>query len=163
VLNPIQITARVTAVLEKLDVRYFITGSLASTFHGMIRTTQDSDLVAEFSPEHIQPFVIALDKDFYIDQEMIINAVTNHSSFTIIHRESFFKVDIFIPQLRSFEEEQFNRTKRQVLSQEPKIEDLKSQKLKHLLLPPRIPCWRNLNGIVRAGRYLKGSGAMSWG
>ena len=118
VLNPIQITARVTAVLEKLDVRYFIAGSLASTFHGMIRTTQDSDLVAEFGPEHIEPFVIALDKDFYIDQEMIINAVTNHSSFTIIHRESFFKVDIFIPQLRLFEEEQFNRTKRQVLSQE---------------------------------------------
>jgi hypothetical protein len=48
--------------------------------------------------------------------------VTNNSSFSIIHRESFFKVDIFIPQLRSFEEEQFNRTKRQVLSQEPKIE-----------------------------------------
>ncbi len=121
-LNPIQITARVTAVLEKLDVRYFIAGSLASTFHGMIRTTQDSDLVAEFGPEHIEPFVITLDKDFYIDQEMLINAVTNHSSFTIIHRESFFKVDIFIPQLRSFEEEQFNRSKRQVLSQEPKIE-----------------------------------------
>ena len=121
-LNPIHITARVTAVLEKLDVRYFVAGSLASTFHGMIRTTQDSDLVAEFSPEHIQPFVIALDKDFYIDQEMIINAVTNYSNFNIIHRESYFKVDIFIPQLRSFEEEQFNRTKRYVLSQEPIIE-----------------------------------------
>ena len=121
-LNPIQITAQVTAVLEELDVRNFIAGSLASTFHGMIRTTQDSDLVAEFDPEHIKPFVNALDKDFYIDQEMIINAVTDHSSFNIIHRESFFKVYIFIPKLRSFEEEQFNRTKRQVLSQEPIIE-----------------------------------------
>ena len=120
--NPIQITIRVTAVLEKLGVRYFIAGSLASTFHGMIRTTQDSDLVAEFSSEDIQPFVIALEKDFFIDQEMIINAVINYSSFTIIHRESFFKVDIFIPQLRLFEEEQFNRTKRQILSQEPKAE-----------------------------------------
>ena len=121
-LNPIQITARVTAVLEKLGVRYFIAGSLASTFHGMIRMTQDSDLVAKFSSDHIKQFVIALDEDFYIDQEMINSAVTNHSNFNIIHRESFFKVDIFIPQLRSFEEEQFNRTKRQVLSQEPKIE-----------------------------------------
>ena len=121
-LNPIHITAKVTEVLEELGVSYFIAGSLASTFHGMLRTTQDSDLVAKFSSEHVKRFVIALEGDFYIDQEMIVNAITNHSSFNIIHRDSLFKVDVFIPRLDLFEEEQFNRTKRQVLSLEPKIE-----------------------------------------
>ncbi len=157
-LNPVQITSRVTDVLENLDVRYFIAGSLASTFHGMIRTTQDSDLVTEFGPEHIEPFVIALDKDFYIDKEMIINAVTDHSSFTIIHRESFFKVDIFIPQLRPFEEEQFNRTKRQVLSQEPKIEayvasaeDTLLAKLEWYRMGGEVSerQWRDVLGIIK--------------
>jgi hypothetical protein len=158
VLNPILITSRVTAVLEKLDVRYFVAGSLASTFHGMIRTTQDTDLVTEFGPENIEPFVIALDKDFYIDLEMIINAVTDHSSFTIIHRESFFKVDIFIPQLRSFEEEQFKRTKRQVLSQEPKIEayvasaeDTLLAKLEWYRMGGEVSerQWRDVLGIIK--------------
>ncbi len=156
-LNPIQITARVTAVLEKLGVRYFIAGSLASTFHGMIRTTQVSDLVAEFGPEHIKPFVIALDKDFYIDQETIINAVTNHSNFNIIHRESFFKVDIFIPQLRSFEEEQFNRTQKQILSLESKVEafvasaeDTLLAKLKWYRMGGEVSenQWRDVKGVV---------------
>ena len=156
-LNPIQITARVTAVLEKLDVRYFIAGSLASTFHGMIRTTQDSDLVAKFSSDHIKQFVTALDEDYYIDQEMIINAIANHSSFNIIHRESFFKVDVFIPKLGSFEEAQFNRAQRQVLSLKPKVEafvasaeDTLLAKLKWYRMGGEVSenQWRDVKGVV---------------
>lgn len=120
--NPVHITARVTAVLEQLGVRYFITGSLASTFHGMIRTTQDSDLVVDFSSEHIDQFVTTLEVDYYIDREMIASAIQNHSSFNIIHRDSFFKVDVFIPKKGLFEAEQYNRAQKQVLSMEPKIE-----------------------------------------
>ena len=52
VLEPILITARVTTFLEKFKVRYLIGGSLASTVHGMVRTTQDTDLVAELGPYH---------------------------------------------------------------------------------------------------------------
>jgi D-alanine-D-alanine ligase-like ATP-grasp enzyme len=34
--EPIEVTLRVTAVLEKLGIPYVIGGSLASTLHGMI-------------------------------------------------------------------------------------------------------------------------------
>ena len=44
-LDPIQITVKVTNVLEKIGVHYLIGGSLASTLHGMVRTTQDADIV----------------------------------------------------------------------------------------------------------------------
>jgi hypothetical protein len=88
--EPALITARVTGVLEKLSVRYMIGGSLASTLHGMVRTTQDSDIVAEMRLEHVAGFVRELDNDFYIDAEMIAAAVAHQSSFNIIHRESFF-------------------------------------------------------------------------
>ena len=37
--EPIAITSKVTAVLENLSIPYFVGGSLASTIHGMIRTT----------------------------------------------------------------------------------------------------------------------------
>ena len=56
-IEPALITARVTSILEKLNVRYLIGGSLASTLHGMVRTTQDSDPVAELGLEHVEPFV----------------------------------------------------------------------------------------------------------
>jgi hypothetical protein len=51
--EPIEVTIRVTQVLEKLNIPYFIGGSLASTLYGMVRTTQDSDIVAEMRLEHL--------------------------------------------------------------------------------------------------------------
>jgi hypothetical protein len=123
-LEPALITARVTNVLEKLHVRYLIGGSLASTLHGMIRTTQDSDIVAELHPEYVGAFVNELRDEFYIDEEMISEAITRKSSFNIIHRESFFKVDVFIPKMRPFIEEQLSRAQRQVLSKEPLVDAL---------------------------------------
>jgi hypothetical protein len=53
--EPIEVTLKVTHVLESLGIRYFIGGSLASTLYGMIRTTQDSDIVAEMRIDHLQP------------------------------------------------------------------------------------------------------------
>ena len=67
--EPVEVTLKVTDAFEKLGVPYLIGGSLASTLHGMVRTTQDSDVIAEMRPEHLQPFVLALQDEFYIDEE----------------------------------------------------------------------------------------------
>jgi hypothetical protein len=161
-LDPVQITARVTGVLEKLQVRYLIGGSLASTLHGMVRTTQDSDIVAEMRPEHVADFVRALDDGFYIDAEMVAEAVSHRSSFNIIHRDSFFKVDIFVPRLRPFVEQQLSRAQRQTLSIEPLTEawvatpeDTLLSKLEWYRLGEEISerQWRDVLGIleVQAG------------
>ena len=55
--EPIEDTIKVTQVLESLGIPYLIGGSLASTLYGMVRTTQDLDIVAEMRIEHLQPFV----------------------------------------------------------------------------------------------------------
>lgn len=39
--------AQVAAALERLGIRYFVAGSVASVFHGEIRTTHDVDIVVE--------------------------------------------------------------------------------------------------------------------
>ena len=43
--EPIEVTLKVTGVLEKLGIPYLIGGSLASTLYGMVRTTQDRTLL----------------------------------------------------------------------------------------------------------------------
>jgi len=55
--EPIEVTLKVTLVLESLGIPYLISGSLASALYGMVRTTQDSDIVAEMRIEHLKPFV----------------------------------------------------------------------------------------------------------
>ena len=60
-LDPLRVAFLVTHTFEALGVRYFIGGSLASIFHGLIRTTNDADLVAELAPSHVTALVAALE------------------------------------------------------------------------------------------------------
>ena len=119
--EPIEVTLVVTGVFERLGVPYLIGGSLASTLYGMVRTTQDSDIIAEMCPEHIQPFVSALEADFYVDQEMIAESIQRNSSFNIIHHDTMFKVDVFIPRPRPFLKSQLARARRQTFSLGKKV------------------------------------------
>jgi len=114
--EPIEVTLVVTGVFERLGVPYLIGGSLASTLYGMVRTTQDSDIIAEMHPEHIQPFVSALEAEFYVDQEMIAESIQHNSSFNIIHHDTMFKVDVFIPRPRPFLTSQLARARRLTFS-----------------------------------------------
>jgi len=119
--EPVEVTLKVTDVFEKLGVPYLIGGSLASTLHGMVRTTQDSVVIAEMRPKHLQPLVLALQDEFYINEEMISEAIQSNSSFNIIHRETMFKVDVFIPRWRPFLQSQLTRAQRQTFSLETEI------------------------------------------
>jgi hypothetical protein len=100
--EPLEVTFLVTQVLEKLCIPYFIGGSLASTLYGMVRTTQDSDIVAEMRMEHLMPFIQALQDNFHLDEAMIAGSIQKHTSCNLIHRQSIFKVDVFIPIPRPF-------------------------------------------------------------
>src|SRR4029079_709307 len=92
----ISVTLRVGAVLDSLNVPYLIGGSVASTFHGQMRFTNDVDLVADMAPWHVVPFARALEGDFYLDRDAIRDAVARRSCFNIIHLESMFKVDVYL-------------------------------------------------------------------
>jgi len=120
--DPIQVALRVTSIFEEMGVPYFITGSIASTLHGMVRTTQDVDIVAKLSPNQVERFVSGLKGEFFIDEEMIRSAVARESSFNIIHRDTLFKVDVFVPRDDRFTRSQFSRTQRAELSEDSRMQ-----------------------------------------
>jgi hypothetical protein len=94
--EPIKIIRQIVSEFEKSGIRYFIGGSLASSLYGIPRATQDIDIIAEIKNEHIDILVRALGSEFYIDEEMIRDALKHYRSFNIIHLETMYKVDIFI-------------------------------------------------------------------
>jgi hypothetical protein len=156
--EPVEVTLKVTQLLEKLDVPYLIGGSLASTLYGLVRSTQDSDIITEMGPQHIQQFVSGLEKDFYIDQEAIGEAIRLNSSFNIIHRESMFKVDVFIPKPRPFLQSQLERAQRQTFSLDIEIsaqfaspEDTILSKLEWYRLGGEVSDrqWRDILGVLK--------------
>jgi hypothetical protein len=80
-----RITLLVTHALEQIGVPYAVGGSLASSVHGIMRSTLDVDIVADMKLEHMQPLIAALSKEFYADDEMMKDAIEQHSSFNLIH------------------------------------------------------------------------------
>lgn len=96
VAEPIKITQVIIKVLEDLGIAYFIGGSLASSLYGIPRATQDVDIVADIKQGDILSLVNRLKDEFYIDADMISEAIHRKSSFNIIHLETMFKVDIFV-------------------------------------------------------------------
>lgn len=89
-------TLAVARVLDQLGVPYLVGGSLASSFHGIPRSTQDADLVADLRPEHVAPLVAVLSATFYVDEERTRQAVEGGGSFNVIQLATMFKVDVFV-------------------------------------------------------------------
>jgi hypothetical protein len=94
--EPLQVTRLIAREFDRLNIRYLIGGSLASSLHGVPRATHDVDMVAEINHAHVQRLVKALSPDFYVDAEMIHDAIRHRSMFNVIHMATMFKADIFI-------------------------------------------------------------------
>ena len=86
---------RVLHALDCLGVRYMVGGSLASSIHGIQRSTRDIDIVAAMGQQHAAPLASDLGGEFYMDVEAAIGALRRGRSFNLIHFATSYKFDIF--------------------------------------------------------------------
>jgi len=153
-----EVALLVIAVLEELGIRYLIGGSLASTVHGTPRATLDADLLADVKTEHIKQLYEKLNRDFYISEEDMRKAFARRTSFNLIHLSTLFKVDIFLPKNRPFDNQQFNNRALYVVAQDPErsayiasAEDTILAKLEWYRLGNEVSerQWRDVIGIFK--------------
>ena len=107
-------------VLDKLSISYYISGSIASSAFGLPRSTMDIDIVAELQSSHISQLKQNLESEFYIDEDMIKEAIDRLSSFNLIHLETAIKIDVFIHKRSSFQDSTFNRRQKDTLVENDK-------------------------------------------
>jgi hypothetical protein len=103
----------VLQVFDTLGIAYQIGGSLASSAWGLPRSTQDADLVADLRAEHVTALVAQLEADYYIDDQMIRDAIRHHSSFNLLHLPTMLKVDVFVRKPTAFDTATFQRARRE--------------------------------------------------
>jgi hypothetical protein len=104
--------------LDDLGLSYYIGGSIASSAYGMARSTLDVDLVLELETFHIQPLVNKLKGEYYIESEMINDAIKEKTSFNIIHLKSMLKIDVFILKDQLYPKKAFERKTKDKLDDE---------------------------------------------
>ena len=99
----------VVDALERLGVPYGVGGSVASSFAGVARATLDVDLVADLCPGYAEPLAGALSQEYYVDVEMIAEAIRRRGSFNVIHLATMFKIDVFVMEDTAFARENMAR------------------------------------------------------
>lgn len=114
----IEVILKVVKVFEEFNIAYHLGGSLASSAFGVARSTLDADIAADIRLKQA-PFIFKLFKEeFYVDIGMINNAIQHRSSFNLIHLDTMFKVDIFIPKDRAFDRMIFERRVQKAVSED---------------------------------------------
>lgn len=114
------ITAMVPVVrqFERLGVRYYIGGSVASSFYGLARSTLDVDLVADLRPEHVAPLAAALQETYYVSPQTMARAVASKSCFNLIYLPTSFKIDVFVLKDRPYDQEAIRRIRQDTFGPE---------------------------------------------
>ena len=115
--DPISIILVLAQVLNNLEIKYWIGGSIASSVQGISRTTNDIDLVVQLTAQQANPLYNALKESFYLDDLAIRRAASTKGSFNALHLESLFKVDFYVADSDPFTAEQLNR--RQMVNLRP--------------------------------------------
>jgi hypothetical protein len=103
---------------EKIGIDYYVGGSVASSVYGIPRATLDVDLVANIAPNQVPELFQTLKSTFYIDDNMILDAIRRKSSFNVIHLETMLKIDIFILKNTSYDRTAFQRRQKDTLDEE---------------------------------------------
>jgi hypothetical protein len=109
-VEPSDLLKIVVEVLERLQLPYFVTGSMASTHYGIARFTNDIDVVVDLPIERIRDFCTSFPSDdFYVSEDAARDAVLRHSQFNILHPTSGLKIDVMVPDQSAFNRSRLTR------------------------------------------------------
>ena len=84
------------STLERLAIPYVLTGSLASNFHGIPRSTRDADFVVDLPAEAVERIARALPSELAMDSLPSFETVTGTTRYLVRLRGSVFVVELFL-------------------------------------------------------------------
>jgi hypothetical protein len=161
--DPIAVALSFARILEELGIRYLIGGSVASTFLGEPRSTQDVDFVLHLEPGQTEPLIRRLQSsEFLFHPHAVREALTGWRFFTLVHNKLFVKVDCYLRPDEGIHREEMRRAQRARIGSGPadfvyvaSPEDTVLQKLLWYRMGDEVSDrqWRDVVGV------LKGRGA----
>ncbi len=157
-MGPYELLERIVETLERLEIPYLVTGSVAAMAYGEPRLTNDIDIVAAIEEKHVAGLVAAFPPaEFYFDEETAREAVRRRTQFNIIHPSSGLKVDIIVRKDTPFDRSRFGRIRRIKPSERYSAsfaapEDIIIMKMRYYLDGGSEKHLRDIAGILQVSR-----------
>jgi hypothetical protein len=138
--------------LNRTGVTYYLTGSMASNYWGIPRTTHDLDFVVQLRPSAVPRILEEFSGDFHIEEAAVRAAFQPPHQFNAIDTRSALKVDFWLPKHEPFDQEMLRRRVQTTLFEEPAWISTAEDVILHKLIWNRItPSERQLGdaaGVV---------------
>ena len=101
--------------LDKLQLSYMLTGSLASMYYGVARFTHDIDLVIQIPPTAATRLAQEFQPEYFADEQMIREAYHGTFQFNLLHHETGIKIDFWLTRPDPFHREMFERRRCEIV------------------------------------------------
>lgn len=102
----------VTDRLEKLEIPYMLSGSMAMVCYAMMRMTNDIDLVIEAKAEDAERIIKEFEADYYVPQGRVRDAISRKFMFNLLHSTKIVKVDCVLRKDDEFQRIAFSNRKK---------------------------------------------------
>jgi predicted nucleotidyltransferase len=100
-------------ILERLEIKYFVTGSFGSSIYGEYRFTNDVDIVIELKFGKVRDLIEAFPSDeYYLSHDAIRQALEHATQFNVVHSTSGLKIDFMVPDVEGYNGVRFERARR---------------------------------------------------
>lgn len=105
--------AKVRDALDSTGIPYMLTGSFASSLHGVPRATHDIDIVIAPSRAQLLALVAHFpESQYYAEVDDALQAIEYGTQFNVIDQDGIWKVDFIIRKNRPFSRSEFDRRRR---------------------------------------------------
>jgi hypothetical protein len=111
--DELEVLKVVTERLNRTNIPYMVSGSMAANYYTVPRMTRDIDIVVELKETDIDKFIDLFAGDFYVDKEMIKKEVCRRGMFNLIHSQFVIKIDFIVKESSPYQDTAFSR-KREV-------------------------------------------------
>lgn len=105
--------------LNRTGAIYYLTGSMASNYWGIPRSTHDLDFVVQFPLSSVAEIVRQFSDHFYIEEEAVRAAFQPPHQFNAIDTRSALKVDFWVAKSDPFDQHMLKRRRQVTLFGEP--------------------------------------------
>jgi hypothetical protein len=103
------ITLRVAGALEACEIPFLLTGSFASNYYGIPRSTNDADFVLQAEHAVGPELAKRLGEDFILDSQLTFETNTGTLRQGLRHKTKAFKVELFLLSKDAHDQSRFQR------------------------------------------------------
>jgi hypothetical protein len=116
--SPVEsVLTKMRGALEAACIPYMLTGSFASSLHGMPRVTHDVDIVIAPTIRTLDALIGEFPEDrFYLSRDAALQAYASEGMFNIVDFETGWKIDLIFRKSRPFSVEEFSRRREETLN-----------------------------------------------